>query len=58
MTNEQQFSAIAKHTVRFDGRAKADGSAKFTVDIRLAGMIYMKVLRSPHAHARVKEVYT
>lgn len=58
MTNEQHFSAIGKHTVRLDGRAKADGSAKFTVDIRLAGMIYMKVLRSPHAHARVKEVYT
>lgn len=58
MINKQHFSTVGKHTTRVDGRAKADGSAMFTVDIRLAGMLYMKTLRSPYAHARVKKVYT
>lgn len=32
------------------------GRAKFLEDIRLPGMLYGKVLRSPHAHARIKRV--
>src|SRR5258707_3903440 len=49
-----------KHTLlnhrltRVDGPLKATGSANYTYDVRLPGMLYGRVLRCPHAHARVK----
>ncbi len=39
---------------RVDGPLKATGSAHYTYDVRLPGMLYGRVLRCPHAHARVK----
>lgn len=32
------------------------GQGLFTDDIQLPGMVYMAVLRSPHAHARIKRI--
>jgi len=32
---------------------KVTGRAKFRADINLPGMLHGKVLRSPHAHARI-----
>ena len=32
------------------------GQGNFTDDIQLPGMVYMAVLRSPHAHARIKRI--
>ncbi|MDO4313657.1 MAG: molybdopterin-dependent oxidoreductase [Eubacteriales bacterium] len=58
MIDQKHFSVIGRHSERVDGQAKVSGSARFTVDMHLAGMLYMKVLRSPYAHARVKSVYT
>jgi aerobic carbon-monoxide dehydrogenase large subunit len=34
------------------------GSAKYTDDISLPGMVYAAILRSPHAHARIKRIDT
>ena len=53
-----------KHTVlnhrmtRVDGPLKTTGAAKYTYDQRLPGMLYARILRSPHAHARVKSLNT
>lgn len=53
-----------KHTLlntrmtRVDGPLKATGGAKYTYDQRLPGMLYGRVLRSPHAHARVTNLDT
>lgn len=53
-----------KHTLlnhrltRVDGPLKTTGVAKYTYDQRLPGMLYARVLRSPHAHARVKSLNT
>jgi xanthine dehydrogenase YagR molybdenum-binding subunit len=41
---------------RVDGPLKTSGRAKYTFDITRPGMIYGKILRSPHAHARVKTI--
>ena len=41
---------------RVDGPVKAAGAAQYTHDKRLPGMLYGRVLRSPHAHARVLAV--
>ncbi|HEY4588994.1 MAG TPA: xanthine dehydrogenase family protein molybdopterin-binding subunit, partial [Thermoanaerobaculia bacterium] len=36
-----------------DGPAKASGRAKYTYDIKPPGMLWGKMLRCPHAHARL-----
>ncbi len=41
---------------RRDLPAKLTGEAKYTSDIRLPGMLHGKILRSPHAHARILAV--
>src|SRR2546421_1427782 len=39
-----------------DGVAKADGSGIYADDIALPRMLHAKILRSPHAHARVRSI--
>jgi len=43
---------------RTDSLAKALGSAKYAGDIVLPRMLYGKILRSPHAHARIISIDT
>jgi CO/xanthine dehydrogenase Mo-binding subunit len=44
---------IGEPTPRITARARTTGSARFTVDIALPGLLEAAVLRSPHANARV-----
>ncbi|MBI4289499.1 MAG: molybdopterin-dependent oxidoreductase [Chloroflexi bacterium] len=48
--------AIGQRLPRVDAAAKVTGQAAFGADMRLPGMLYAKVLRSPHAHARIKRL--
>ena len=48
--------AVGKSMQRIDGVDKVTGSAKYAVDIKLDNMLHAKLLRSPHAHARVKNI--
>ena len=41
---------------RLDGPDKVTGRARYTYDINRPGMIYGKMVRSPHAHAKVVSV--
>ena len=41
---------------RADSAAKVTGSARYTSDVELPGMLHARVLRSPHAHARVLSI--
>jgi xanthine dehydrogenase YagR molybdenum-binding subunit len=41
---------------RVDGPVKARGDAKYSYDITRPGMLYGRILRSPHAHARVRSI--
>lgn len=43
---------------RVDGPLKVTGAARYTYDQRLPGMLYGRILRSPHAHARVTKLDT
>jgi len=43
---------------RADGIAKVTGQARFADDVHLPNMLHGKVLRSPHAHARLVSVQT
>jgi len=52
----KEYKVIGTRPVRHDGVDKVTGRAKYGADIDLAGMLHGKVLRSPHAHARIKSV--
>lgn len=53
-----ELKVVGKRVKRIDAHAKVTGAAKFTVDIQLPGMLYGKMLRSPHPHARIRSVDT
>src|SRR5436305_4419134 len=44
---------VGRQNSRLDGPAKASGRAKYTYDIKPPGMLWGKMLRCPHAHARL-----
>ncbi len=54
----QELSVVGKRLPRFDALDKATGAARYTVDIKLPGMLIGKILRSPHPHARILQVDT
>jgi CO/xanthine dehydrogenase Mo-binding subunit len=48
---------IVNHPIpRRDGRVKVTGKATYVSDVRLIGMAYAKVLRSPYAHAKITSI--
>lgn len=49
---------IGQRLRKVDGNAKATGKAIYTDDIALPGMLHAKILRSPHAHARIVSIDT
>ena len=56
MAEAHDLKVIGTRPVRPDGVEKVTGRANFGADLSLPGMIHGKVLRSPHAHARIKSV--
>lgn len=52
----KQFSIIGKDVPRTDAAAKARGSALYTDDMKLPGMLHGRILRSPYAHALIKHI--
>jgi xanthine dehydrogenase YagR molybdenum-binding subunit len=49
---------IGKRISRIDGPQKVSGRAKYSFDINRPGMLFGKIVRSPHAHAKVKSIDT
>ena len=49
---------IGQSTIRPDGMDKVTGRAQFAADTNMPGMIWGKVLRSPHPHARIRGIDT
>ncbi|MDL2253053.1 molybdopterin-dependent oxidoreductase [Ruminococcaceae bacterium OttesenSCG-928-I18] len=47
---------ISKNQKRSDALSKVTGEATYTHDIVVPGMLFAKVLRSPHAHARIRKL--
>jgi CO/xanthine dehydrogenase Mo-binding subunit len=52
------FHAVGKAVPRLDGRAKVTGEYVYGMDFTLPGALYGKVVRSPHAHARIRAFHT
>src|SRR5919108_1159659 len=51
-----RFDAGDPAAPRVEARAKVTGSAVYTADVRQEGQLEGAILRSPHAHARVKGI--
>src|SRR6516165_11996889 len=54
----QAYKVVGTRPIRHDGVEKVTGQARYGADIRLPGMLYGKILRSPYAHARIKSINT
>jgi CO/xanthine dehydrogenase Mo-binding subunit len=54
----REFKVVGKKVERVDAFERLTGEAKYASDVYLPGMLYVKVLRSPHAHAKVVKIDT
>ena len=53
-----EFKSVGTRPSRPDGVEKVTGRARYGADISAPGMLVGKVLRSPHAHARILSIDT
>ncbi|MBI3016325.1 MAG: molybdopterin-dependent oxidoreductase [Candidatus Tectomicrobia bacterium] len=54
----ETFSIIGKPLPPHDGADRVCGRAEYTADVKLPGLLYAKILRSPYPHARVTKLDT
>jgi xanthine dehydrogenase YagR molybdenum-binding subunit len=50
------LKTVGHPTHRVDAEKRVTGTATYTNDVHLEGMLYARVLRSPHPHARIKKI--
>ena len=54
--SNQEYDVVGTRPIRHDGVDKVTGRARYSADINLPGLLYGKILRSPHAHARIRSI--
>ncbi len=54
--SNEEFDVVGSRPIRHDGLEKVTGLARYSADIHLPGMLHGKILRSPHAHARILSI--
>ena len=52
----KEFKVVGSRPIRHDGADKVTGRAQYGADIQLPGLLFGKILRSPHAHAKIKSI--
>ncbi len=55
---DKTLKIVGTNPVKHDGPDKVTGRAKFGADLIVPGMLFGKILRSPHPHAVVKSIDT
>ena len=50
------FSVIGASVSRAEGPDKVTGRSVYAADINLTGLLWGKILRSPHPHARIRHI--
>ena len=53
-----EYDVVGTRPIRHDGTDKVTGRAQYGADFTASGLIYGAILRSPHAHARIKSIDT
>jgi xanthine dehydrogenase molybdenum-binding subunit len=54
--DKKEFHVLGKDFPRKDGIARVTGKETYPSDISIEGMLYGTILRSPHPHARIKNI--
>ena len=54
----QTYNVVGTRPIRHDGADKVTGRALYGADFDTAGLLHGHILRSPHAHARIKSIDT
>lgn len=57
-SDRDPLSVVGRSRPRIDGVERVTGAARYTGDVKLQGMAYARVLRSPHPHARIRSIDT
>ena len=52
----REYDVVGTRPIRHDGTDKVTGRAQYSADIQLPGLLHGKILRSPHAHARIRSI--
>src|SRR3970282_2475542 len=52
------YQVVGKPMPRTDARSKVLGQAQYADDLSLPRMLFVKVLRHPHPHARIRAIKT
>mgnify|MGYP001578368650 CR=1 FL=1 len=47
------MAGVGQSVPRVDGLEKVTGRVEYTINMEIPGMLHVKVLRSPHPHARI-----
>jgi xanthine dehydrogenase molybdenum-binding subunit len=58
MADATAYKVIGTRPLRPDGADKVTGRAIYGADVRMSDLLHGNVLRSPHAHARIKSINT
>ena len=56
VTTEKDYRVIGTRPVRPDGTDKVTGRAAYAADTNMEGLLFGRLLRSPHAHANIKGI--
>ncbi len=56
--SKKEYKVIGTRPIRHDGLDKVTGRAIYGADVKLPGMIWGAILRSPHPHARINSIDT
>ncbi|MDA0262677.1 MAG: xanthine dehydrogenase family protein molybdopterin-binding subunit [Chloroflexi bacterium] len=56
IANANGFRVIGATPLRHDAMDKVTGQARYGADISLPGLLHGKILRSPHAHAKIRSI--
>ena len=52
----QEYKVVGTRPIRHDAADKVTGRARFGADIHMPRLLHGKILRSPHAHARIRSI--
>ena len=58
MTENKEYKVLGTRPIRHDGVDKVTGRALYGADFQITGLLHGRVLRSPHAHARILSIDT
>ena len=51
-----EYNVVGTRPIRHDGTDKVTGRAQYGADLQFPDLLHARVLRSPHAHARIKSI--